>query len=121
LTLVLSPEVWRGFSGEGRNLHSLAASSQPAGVAAVRGALGWEPRLGVDALAATTGRSGAEVSGALATLALSGIVGYDLADGGFFRRELPFDLGRVERLQPRLRAARRPGEGGGVPLHGDTR
>jgi hypothetical protein len=78
-----------------------------ASIAAVRGALGWEPRLGVEALAATTGRPRDEISGALAALALSGIVGYDLAEGGFFRRELPFDLGRTESLQPRLRDARR--------------
>jgi hypothetical protein len=107
LTLVLSPDVWRGFSGEGRALQRLAEAAPPASVAAVRGALGWEPRLGVDALAASTGRSREEVSGALAALALSGIVGFDLAERGFFRRELPFDLGRVERLQPRLRDARR--------------
>ena len=87
-----------------------------AGVAAVRGALGWEPRLGVEALAATTGRSRADVEGALATLALSGIVGYDLAEGGFFRRELPFDLGRTERLQPRLRDARRLVDQGAVRI-----
>jgi hypothetical protein len=107
LTLVLSPEVWRGFSGEGRALHRLADTSAGAGIAAVRGVLGWEPRLGVETLAAATGRTREEVSGALAALALSGIVGYDLAEGGFFRRELPFDLGRTERLQPRLRDARR--------------
>ncbi len=107
LTLVLSPEVWRGFSGEGRALHRLADAAPRTGIAAVRGALGWEPRLGIDALAATTDRTRDEVSAALAALALSGIVGYDLAEGGFFRRELPFDLGRTERQQPRLRAARR--------------
>ena len=116
LTLVLSPEVWRGFSGEGRALHRLADVAPAAAVAAVRGALGWEPRLGVEALAASTGRSRDEVSGALAALALSGIVGYDLADGGFFRRELPFDLERVERLQPRLRDARRLVEAGAVRI-----
>src|SRR6185503_6868886 len=75
LTLVLSPEVWRGFSGEGRALHRLAEAAPPATIAAVRGALGWEPRLGADALSATTGRSQDEVAGALAALALSGIVG----------------------------------------------
>ena len=48
-----------------------------------------------------------EVDNALAALAVTGIVGYDLADGGYFRRELPFDLERGERLQPRLRDARR--------------
>ena len=107
LTLVLSPEVWRGFSGEGRALHRLADAAPSPAVAAVRAALGWEPRLGVDAIAARIGRPADEVPSALAALALSGIVGYDLAEGGFFRRELPFDLGRVEQLQPRLREARR--------------
>jgi hypothetical protein len=107
LTLVLSPDAWRGFSGEGRALHRLAESVSTPALAAVRGAIGWEPRLGVDAIASTTGRSPDEVSAALAALALSGIVGFDLVDQGFFRRELPFDLGRTERLQPRLRDARR--------------
>ncbi len=106
LTLVLSPDVWRGFSGEGRGLHALADASSAAGIAAVRAALGWEPRLSVETLARAADRSTAVVSSALAALALSGIVGYDLAEGGFFRRELPFDLDRGERLQPRLRAAR---------------
>jgi len=116
LTLVLSPEVWRGFSGEGRALHRLADAAPAPATAAVRGALGWEPRLGVDALAVSTGRSRDEVSGALAALALSGIVGYDLADGGFFRRELPFDLARIERLQPRLRDARKLVDAGAVRI-----
>jgi len=116
LTLVLSPEVWRGFSGEGRALHRLADATPASSVAAVRGALGWEPRLGAAAIAARISRPTAEVSGALAALALSGIVGYDLADGGFFRRELPFDLGRIERLQPRLREARRLVERSAVRL-----
>jgi hypothetical protein len=107
LTLVLSPEVWRGFSGEGRALHRLADAASPATIAATRAALGWEPRLGIEALATSAGRSRDEVTGALAALALSGVVGYDLADGGFFRRELPFAFDRIERLQPRLRDARR--------------
>jgi hypothetical protein len=107
LTLVLSPEVWRGFSGEGRALHRLADAAPAPIIAAVRGALGWEPRLAVAGIAARSGGSPEEISGALAALALSGVVGFDLAEGAFFRRELPFDLGRVERLQPRLREARR--------------
>jgi hypothetical protein len=107
LTILLSPEVWRGFSGEGRALHRLADDAGAGTVAAVRGVLGWEPRLSVDGLAMATGQDVRAVDIALAALALSGMVGYDLADGGYFRRELPFDLDRGERLQPRLRDARR--------------
>ena len=116
LTLVLSPDVWRGFSGEGRALHRLARAAPPGSVAAVRGVLGWEPRLGIADLAARTGRSTDVVSSALAALALSGIVGYDLADRAWFRRELPFAIDRTERLQPRLRDARRLLEGGAVRI-----
>lgn len=116
LTLLLSPEVWRGFSGEGRALHRLAADASPRSVAGVRGALGWEPRLSVDELAVTTGESGGAVDNALAALAVSGIVGYDLADGGFFRRELPFSFDGGERLQPRLRDARRLVEASAVRI-----
>jgi hypothetical protein len=116
LTLVLSPDVWRGFSGEGRALHRLADAAPTAGIAAVRAALGWEARLGIERLAQATGRSTAVVSSALAALALSGIVGYDLAEGAYFRRELPLDLDRGERLQPRLRSARRLVEQGAVRM-----
>jgi hypothetical protein len=116
LTLILSPEVWRGFSGEGRALQRLAETVKPASLAAVRGALGWQPRLDVPALAATTGRTLDEVDRALAALAVSGVVGYDLAERGFFRRELPYDLDRIERSQPRLRDARRLVARGDVSL-----
>ena len=91
LTLVLSPEVWRGFSGRGSKvLHRLALAAPPAGSrcrswCARGGKRGWCG----EALGATTGRPRDEVSGALAALALSGLVGYDLGEGGFFRRELP--------------------------------
>jgi SWIM zinc finger len=120
LTIVVSPEVWRGFSGEGRALHRLAAGVPNPAVAAVQGALGWEPRLSVEGLATTTGRDRSDVEAALAALATSGIVGFDLADGGFFRRELPFDLDRGERLQPRLRNARRLVEAGTVRVESST-
>jgi hypothetical protein len=116
LTLILSPETWRGFSGEGRALHRLADGAPPAAVAAVRGHLGWQARLDGDGLAAATGRPGDETEAALASLALSGIVGFDLADGGYYRRELPFDLARIERLQPRLRQARAVVQAGAVEV-----
>jgi hypothetical protein len=120
LTLVLSPDVWRGFSGEGRALHRLAEAAPPAAVAEVRAALGWESRLGVAKLAATTGRAADVVARALAALALSGIVGYDLAEGAYFRRELPFGGANGERLQSRLRAAKELSSRDAVRLDDDA-
>ena len=42
-----------------------------------------------------------------AVLGARGLVGFDLAEGKYFHRELPFDLSRVETLQPRLKDARK--------------
>ncbi len=47
------------------------------------------------------------VRAALAKLGARGLVGYDLSEGAYFRRELPFDLSKVEKLQPRLLDARK--------------
>ncbi|MBI3924058.1 MAG: SWIM zinc finger family protein [Armatimonadetes bacterium] len=105
--LVLSPETWRGFSGEGKMLEPLSREVASEDVESVRQALSWEPVLSPEGLAARTGLSSATVTRALAQLAGVGAVGYDLELGGYFRRRLPFDYSRVEALQPRLKSARR--------------
>lgn len=102
-SIVLSPESYRGFSGEGQLLLDLAGARVEEGVAAVRAKLRWQSVIhpmsfGLDA--DTTSR-------ALAVLASRGLVGYDLAAGAYFHRELPFDVGDLESLHPRLEAARR--------------
>jgi SWIM zinc finger len=76
LTLVLSPEVWRGFSGEGGVLRALAHDD--------------------------------------ADRAARGFAGYDLAQGAFFDRRLPFDLDAVDALTPRLHGARALVDAGAV-------
>ena len=114
LTLVLSADPWRGLSGEGRLLSSLAARPSRAALAAVRARLRWQSRIPVDGMAAETGLEPSLTEAALAAVAASGLLGLDLADGGYFQRELPFDLDRAERLQPRLRDARRLAAAGGV-------
>lgn len=105
LSVVLSPEAWRGFSGEGRQLEALAAPSSGI-VRRVRAALTWQPTVDVDAIATELRVTADDVRRALAVLATAGVVGYDLADAAYFHRELPFDLGALERRHPRLTAAR---------------
>lgn len=102
--LVLSPEVWRGFSGEGQVLHELAAGAGEA--AAVRVALRWQSRLDVEALSRETGLEPRLVRNALAALGAAGVVGYDLAEASYFHRELPFDYDGIASMHPRLAAAR---------------
>lgn len=104
--LVLSPEVWRGFSGEGQVLSQLAEERHAEALARVRGALDWQARLDVGEMT-SAGLDPAAVRRALAQLGAAGLVGYDLAEGAYFHRELPFDLSVVEQLQPRLRDARK--------------
>ena len=108
-TLVLSPDTWRGFSGEGQALRALAAGAD--GLARVRALLRWQSELRVAELAAAAGLEPGEAARVLARLGSFGAVGFDLARAAWFHRVLPVDLPRVaehlERQQPRLQAAER--------------
>lgn len=105
--LVISPEVWRGFSGEGQVLSALATRTRDQASGIVRAALRWQSKVDVDALAAKAAVDRDSVSRALAECAVSGLVGYDLAEKAYFHRELPFNLELITKLQPRLAAARK--------------
>jgi hypothetical protein len=121
LTMLLSPRLERGFSGEGQALADLVDPAWAHALPKVRAALRWQSRLEPGALAAEHGLATDAVRGALAALASRGLVGYDAAAGAFFHRELPFDLERVDELHPRLLDARRLLAEGGVRPDGDGR
>jgi len=115
-TLTLSPDSSRGFSGEGQVLTDLAAKRWEETLPRVHASLKWDTRIQADALAAACASDRETVTAALAVLAARGLVGYDLAEGAYFHRELPFDMEKVEALQPRLRDARKLVESGGVRI-----
>ncbi len=106
-SLALSPDVSRGFSGEGQVLTDLADRSWEQVLPRVRASLQWNTRIEPGVVAAGCGFDRDTVTAALAVLGARGLVGYDLAEGAYFHRELPFDLEKVEALQPRLRDARK--------------
>jgi SWIM zinc finger len=112
--LVLSPDVWRGFSGEGQVLAALAGGQWAEVLPRVRASLRWEARVDADAVGRAFSLGRDEVNAALAALGSRGLVGFDLAEGAYFHRELPFDLKLVESLHPRLNDARKLLAGGGV-------
>jgi hypothetical protein len=114
LFLVLSPEPSRGFSGEGQVLGALAAESTV--TSRVRALLRWQRDLAPAALAQELQAAEADVAAALAELGTLGLVGYDLASGAYFHRELPFDMSRISRLHPRLAHARQMADAGAVEL-----
>jgi hypothetical protein len=99
---VLSPDVTRGFSGEGAALDLLADASAVAEAVELRGHLGWRARLDEDELARLAGTPPARVRALLAVLGSQGLVGRDLATGSWFRRDLPFARELVPKLAPRV-------------------
>lgn len=103
-TLVISPELYRGFSGEGGVLASLATVDE-SHVARVAALLEGQAALEPAVLAEATGLSVPEVGGALAVLGAAGRTGYDLHIGAFFHRDLPYDREALADVQPRLKDA----------------
>jgi hypothetical protein len=115
-TLALSPEVSRGFSGEGQVLSELAERRWQETLPRVHASLKWNSRIDPDALTSGCAFDRETVTAALGALGARGLVGYDLAEGAYFHRELPFDLEKVEALQPRLKDARKLVASGGVRI-----
>jgi hypothetical protein len=117
--LVLSPEVSRGFSGEGAVLPDLADAQSGLDAEVITALLGWEPRIDVGRLAAAAAVPGSRVTRALGWLGAAGRVGYDLADGCYFHRELPYDPAAFEAMHPRLADARGLVRDGAVTVTAD--
>ncbi|MFJ9604866.1 SWIM zinc finger family protein [Kitasatospora sp. NPDC101176] len=116
LTLTLSPDASRGFSGEGGVLGALATGTVDQDAELVAVLLAWEPRIEVADLAEQSGLTPARVRAALTRLGTAGQIGYDTAEAAFFHRQLPYDAGRAEAANPRLRAARALVAAGAVRL-----
>lgn len=104
--LGLTAEPWRGHSGEGALLTALAGEDALADAELVAALLAFEPRLELGRLRRESGLSEARVDSAVAVLAASGRVGWDIAEGAHFHRELPNDPDRVVRDHSRLVRAR---------------
>ncbi|HWT11721.1 MAG TPA: SWIM zinc finger family protein [Allosphingosinicella sp.] len=120
LAIVLNAEPWRGFSGDGGILSALAGGSARHD-ALLRARLNWQTRLDEPVLAEASGLRREEIRSGLARLAAAGLLGYDLARRSWFHRVLPFDLSRLEPLNPRLRAATRLVENSAVTIGADGR
>jgi len=105
--LMISPEVYRGFSGEGQVLENLAQGKWQEALPYVDGQLGWQTEIDAADISGRVGLPVEEVEAALAVLGTRGLAGYDVSTGRYFHRKLPFDLSQIEALQPRLKGARK--------------
>lgn len=104
-SFTLSRDAWRGFSGEGAALESLiedipdewidAADKYSYANQAFNPALmAVEEGLGLQTIDNITGR-----------LSAMGLLGFDLDENHFFYRRLPYKLGRILSLNPRMKDA----------------
>ncbi len=117
LVLVLSPEVYRGFSGEGGILMALAHSDRDV-LATAAALLHGQSRIDPGDLAGALAVDRGTARSLVHALGGAGRVGFDLASGGFFHRDLPFAREALDELQPRLLDARGLLADGAVTLDG---
>lgn len=119
LLIALTETVTRGYSGEGALLVALASPGVLDDAALVSALLSFEPNIEVSRLAREAGLGEDAVRAALAVLAASGRVGWDVREAGYFHREMPDDPSRIEKDNPRLVRARGIAErSGGVQRAG---
>ncbi len=116
--LVISPEIYRGFSGEGAVLDALAAADGRV----VEGAaleLHGQSVVDADVVAAALAIDRVAARNAVRALGAAGRVGFDLSGGSYFHRDLPFDRSVLEEMQPRLLGARELVAAGAVAVAGE--
>jgi hypothetical protein len=106
LMLMLSPDLDRGFSGEGQALEGLSARDARQSLSAIRAQLKWQDALSVHELAQAASIDSGSVEKSLSVLGTQGVVGFDLADQAYFHRELPFANDAIEKYQSRLEGAK---------------
>ena len=121
LTLALSPEKARGFSGGGALLHLLATGDAQEDADFIATLLNLDARIDIAELAHRALLPENQVSAALAVLASSGQVGFDLHSGCFFHRPLPLQQELLGGLHPRLADAHKLVEQAAVTAQGANR
>jgi hypothetical protein len=98
-TLALSASVKHGFSGEGEALRSLSASPDSEALAFAQGLLPGLESFNLSELATLLEMPTAEVLPLVDTLAMAGLLGYDVRQARYFYRALPFGGITPERLK----------------------
>ena len=114
--ITLSPDVWRGFSGEGQALTALASKQHDNIQARTRAALKWQACIDAAAVASDLKVKKPQVEQALKILGASGLVGFDLLSNSYFHRELPFQIEKIGAMNPRLKNANKLLDGNAVQI-----
>jgi hypothetical protein len=104
--LALSADAWRGFSGEGNQLDALMEELPAEWVAGANRRFRGNETFNPATFAVEHDLAPQVVDRLCASLSALGLLGFDLADNQHFYRRLPFKLGRILSLNPRLKNAR---------------
>lgn len=120
LVLTLSPDPSRGFSGEGGVLWDLADDDSADDADLISALLAFESRIEVARLAKESDLPEPRVVRALGRLGAAGRVGYDVAEGAYFHRELPYDVEKLSSMHPRLKSAMALVDADAVRIDGDA-
>jgi len=104
-TLLLSPSVSRGFSGEGQLLTDLATADSTLPIARIRSEINWNDKLTIRTLSSKDNLCEAQSQQVLNILSKEGKIGFDLKNKYWFKRHLSFVTDDFTSLQPRLKSA----------------
>ncbi|MEZ6138849.1 MAG: hypothetical protein R3C53_28525 [Pirellulaceae bacterium] len=105
-SMVMTHDVWRGFSGEGQGLLELTQKPAEKILQNTTAALQWQSILAPEAIADKHLKV-SEIERGLSYLSTLGKVGFDMRAGQYYHRQLPFDVDFVSALQPRLKNAKK--------------
>lgn len=107
LSLALSPDSYRGFSGEGNVLENMIKAVPDEWVYAVNGLLKSNSLFDPTLLAIEHDVDFESMDTLTGSLSSIGLLGYDLHDHQHYYRRLPFKMERILALNPRLKNAKK--------------
>ena len=107
IILSLTAKSYEGYSGEGALLDSLSDLKILEYADRIDNILNFESKLNLDMMSKSMGMVKSDINSAIELLAVSGKLGFDVRERAFFHRELPDDLDRVLKDNPRLVGAKK--------------
>ena len=106
-SLTLSRDAYRGFSGEGTLLHELMEEIDEQTIEHFSNFGYANQTFSPTLLPVRIGKDAKESERLTAKLSAMGLLGYDLDNGVYFYRQLPFKPSRILTLNPRLKGAKK--------------
>ncbi len=116
LTLSLSPDSYRGFSGEGNVLENMVQSVPDEWVLGINSLLKSNELFDPTMLSIEHDVDFATMDSLTASLSSIGLLGYDLSSHQHYYRRLPFKMERILSLNPRLKNAKKLLESSSVEI-----